>query len=102
MDGKSQFDEISIIDVNDNSTSPPFNFRPGFVPFRGAPPLWAIATNGAISGVSFLLQGMVMLISKGLEGDFSAKTLMWVQALSECFKRVFFTLMTVQQQMREF
>ena len=59
-------------------------FSPDFTPN-----VTAVLANLMISIVSALSQIVVILIAKGLEGDFSAKTFMWVQALFEIAKRIF-------------
>ena len=93
--------EVSVIDVNDNSTG--LAFRPGFVvPSMKLPPFWISVTNGVLSTGSLLSQAIVILIAKGLEGDYSAKTLMWVQAIFECLKRLFSVLMAFQKQIRKY
>ena len=100
---RSQYDEVSMIDINENSSVPGLGFRPSSSAlYGGSPPLWTIATNAGISGASFVSQAFVVLIAKGLEGDFSAKTLMWVQALFECLKRVFNSILPFQREMREY
>ena len=53
------------------------------------PNVSAVLANLMIYIVSALSQIVVVLIAKGLESDFSAKTFMWVQALFEIAKRIF-------------
>ena len=92
--------EVPIIDVSENSTG--LIFPPEiFVSRREDSPVWIKATNGVVSTVSLLSQAIVILIAKGLEGDYSAKTLMWVQAICETSKRLFNTILTFQNQIRE-
>ena len=103
MDASNQFNNISIIDVYENSAGFNQEARAGrVVSLRAAPPFWAVVANGGTSSVSFLSQALVILIAKGLEGDYSAKTLMWVQATFESLKRVHNVLMATQRYIREY
>ena len=52
------------------------------------PSVAMVSANVFISGFGFLSQAVVILIACGLEGDFSARTLMWVQAVFEGVKRL--------------
>ncbi|XP_063717846.1 uncharacterized protein LOC134844950 [Symsagittifera roscoffensis] len=48
---------------------------------------WIVAAAASVSGVALLSQIPIVLIGLGLEGDFSAKTLMVVQAVAEMLRR---------------
>ena len=96
MDDTIQSTEVSVVDIEANSTGLELGGSG-----RPDAPFWISATNGAISTVSLLSQTIVILIAKGLEGDYSAKTLMWVQAACETLKRLFNTLVIFQKQIRK-
>ena len=61
-----------------------------------------ILGNLAISSASLLSQIVVILIAVGLEGDYSAKTLMWVQAVTEMLKRMSAMVFQTQQLGKKF
>ena len=85
----SQLFGVGVVDPNENSTEPAFGFTAGgFNRASRSVPLSYTISNGIISGASLLSQVIVLLIARGLGGDFSARTLMWMQALLECFKRI--------------
>ena len=85
----SQLFGVEVVDPNENSTEPAFGFTAGgFNRASRSVPLSYTISNGIISGASLLSQVIVLLIARGLGGDFSARTLMWMQALLECFKRI--------------
>ena len=60
------------------------------------PHMGALLSNLVTSVVAFVSQVAVILIANGLEGNFSGKTLMWVQAVCEMVKRVLSMLLLVQ------
>ena len=90
----SRFFGVDVAEFNENATNTGFGFRPDFSGGFSGPPFWAVVTNWVVSGTSLVSQGVVVLIARGLEGDFSARTLMWMQAIFECFKRILSIIMT--------
>ena len=61
------------------------------------------ATAASVTSIIALLSQLVVIaISRGLEGNFSAQTLMWVQAVSDGVKRVVHTYFFLCISLREF
>ena len=56
----------------------------------------ALIGNSVISAIFAISQVIVTLIARGLEGNFSAGTLMWVQASTEMWKRLHTMLLLSQ------
>ena len=83
----------STLDVMSDINQTQFNVE--IVSFNFLLPL--ISANLVISAISVFSQIVIILIAFGLEGELSAKTMMWVQAASEMLKRITSMLLQMQQ-----
>ena len=82
---------ISVISANEEEVA---NFTFGSDGHIGIPLAGLLGASGS-SMVSLLSQILVVLMGCGLEGNFSAKTLMVVQAVSEMAKRALLICLTM-------